>query len=101
MVRASFEMWPRASNCPPDLYVGASLAAQKLSKVTLSDIKALNKLVDPASSPAEMGIVIPCGAVNLKTCSVVCVTQTLVSQTLKERNHNVVWLLVSLIILSL
>ena len=57
---------------PPDLCVGVSLAAQKLSRATLSDIKALNKLVDLAKRTAEMGIVIPCGAVNLETCSVVC-----------------------------
>ena len=45
-----------------------SLAAQKLSKAMLSNFKALNKLVELA----EMGIVIPCGVVNLGTCSVVC-----------------------------
>ena len=56
----------------PDLCVGVSLTAQKLSKATLSDIKALNKLVDQAKSSAEMDIVIPCDAVNLETCSVVC-----------------------------
>ena len=47
------------------------LAAQRLSKATLADVKALNKLVDQAST-AEMGIVILSGVVNLKTCSVVC-----------------------------
>ena len=31
-----------------------------------------NKLVEQAKSTAEMGIVIPCGVVNLETCSVVC-----------------------------
>ena len=56
----------------PDLCVGVSLAAQKLSKATLSDVKALNKLVEQAKSTAEMGIVIPRGVVNLETCSVVC-----------------------------
>ena len=55
----------------PDLCVGVSLAAQRLSKATLPDIKALNKLVDQAKCTPEMGIVIPCGVVNLKTCSVV------------------------------
>ena len=34
--------------------------------------KALNKLVDQARSTAEMGIVIPCGVVTLKTSSVIC-----------------------------
>ena len=56
----------------PDLCVGVSLAAQRLSKATLSDVKTLNKLVEQAKSTAEMGIVIPCGVVNLETCSVVC-----------------------------
>ena len=56
----------------PDLCVGVSLPAQKLSKATLSDVKTLNKLVEQAKSTAEMGIVIPCGVVNLETCSVVC-----------------------------
>ena len=32
----------------------------------------MNKLVEQAKSTAEMGIVIPCGVVNLETCSVVC-----------------------------
>ena len=49
----------------PDLCVG-------VSKATLSDVKTLNKLDEQAKSTAEMGIVIPCGAVNLETCSVVC-----------------------------
>ena len=49
-----------------------SLAAQRLSKATLSDVKTLNKLVEQAKSTAEMGIVIPYGVVNLETCSVVC-----------------------------
>ena len=35
-------------------------------------MKASNKLVDQARSAAEMGIVIPCGVVNLNTCSVIC-----------------------------
>ena len=56
----------------PDLCVGVSLAAQKLSKATLADVKTLNKLVEHAKGTAEMGIVIPCGVVNLGTCSVVC-----------------------------
>ena len=56
----------------PDLCVGVSLAAQRLSKATLSDVKTLNKLVEQAKSTAEMGIVIPCGVVNLETCSVAC-----------------------------
>ena len=56
----------------PDLCVGLSLTAQKLSKATLSDVKALNKLVEQAKGTAEMGIVIPCGVENLETCSVVC-----------------------------
>ena len=30
------------------------------------------KLVEQAKSTAEIGIVIPCGVVNLETCSVVC-----------------------------
>ena len=55
-----------------DLCVGVSLAAQKLSKATLSDVKTLNKLFEQAKSTAEMGIVIPCGVVNLEICSVVC-----------------------------
>ena len=42
----------------PDLCVGVSLAAQKLSKATLFDVKALNKLVDQARSTAGMGIVL-------------------------------------------
>ena len=49
-----------------------SLAAQKLSKATLSDVKTLNRLVEQAKNTAEMGIVIPCGVVNLETCSVAC-----------------------------
>ena len=49
-----------------------SLAAQRLSKATLSDVKTLNKLVEQANSTAEMGIVIPCGVVTLETCSVAC-----------------------------
>ena len=56
----------------PDLCVGVSLAAQRLSKATLSDVKTLNKLVEQAKSTAEMGVVIPCGVVNLETCSVAC-----------------------------
>ena len=56
----------------PDLCVGVSLAAQRLSKATLSDVKTLNKLVEQAKNTAEMGIVIPCGVVNLETCSVAC-----------------------------
>ena len=56
----------------PRLCVGVSLAAQKLSKATLSDVKALNTLVEQPKSTAEMGIVIPCGVVNLETSSVVC-----------------------------
>ena len=35
-----------AQQSRPDLCVGVSLAAQRLSRATLSDIKALNKLVD-------------------------------------------------------
>ena len=54
------------------LCVGVSLAAQRLSKATLSDVKTLNKLVEQAKSTAEMGIVILCGVVNLETCSVAC-----------------------------
>ena len=54
----------------PDLCVGVSLAAQRPSKATLSDVKTLNKLVEQAKSTAEMGIVIPCGVVNLETYSV-------------------------------
>ena len=56
----------------PDLCVGVSLAAQKLSKATFSDVKTLNKLVEQAKGTAEVGIVIPCGVVNSETCSVVC-----------------------------
>ena len=56
----------------PDLCVGVSLAAQRLSKATLSDVKTLNKLVEQSKSTAEKGIVIPCGVVNLETCSVAC-----------------------------
>ena len=52
----------------PDLCVGVSLAAQRLSKATLSDVKTLNKLVEQAKGTAEMGIVIPCGVVNLFRC---------------------------------
>ena len=48
------------------------LSAQRLSKATLSDVKTLNKLVEQAKGTAEMGIVIPCGVVNLETCSVAC-----------------------------
>ena len=66
-----------------DLCVGVSLAAQRLSKATLSDVEALDGLVDQARDTAEMGIVIPCGVV------------------LKVRKRSVVWLLVSLITLSL
>ena len=50
----------------PDLCVGMSLAAQKLSKATVADIKALNKWVDQARSTAERGIVILCGVLNQK-----------------------------------
>ena len=46
--------------------VGVSMAAQKLSKATLSDVQALNKLVEQVKCTAEMGIVIPCGVVNLE-----------------------------------
>ena len=56
----------------PDLCVGVSLAAQKTSKATLSDVKALNKLVEQAKSTAEMGMVIHSDVVKLETCSVVC-----------------------------
>ena len=56
----------------PDLCVGVSLATQSLSKATLSDVKTQNKLVEQAKSTAEMGVVIPCGVVNLETCSVFC-----------------------------
>ena len=52
--------------------VGVSLAAQKLSKATLSDVKTLNKLIDQAKSTAYLSIVIPCGVANLETCSIVC-----------------------------
>ena len=50
----------------PDLCGGVYLAAQRLSKATLSDVKTLNKLVDEAKSLAEIGILIPCGVMNLK-----------------------------------
>ena len=56
----------------PNLCVGVSLAAQKLNKGTRSNVKKLNNLVEQAKSTAEMDIVIPCGFVNLETCSVVC-----------------------------
>ena len=56
----------------PDLCVGVSLAAQRLSKATFSDVKTLNKLVERAKNTAKMGIVLPCGVVNLETCSVAC-----------------------------
>ena len=49
-----------------------SLAALRLSKATLSDVKALNKSVDQARSTAELRIVIPCGAMNLTTFSLIC-----------------------------
>ena len=70
----------------PDLCVGVSLAAQRLSKATLSDVKTLNKLDEQAKSTAEMGIVIPCGVVNL---------ETLFSRTLNTRSRSVVWSVVS------
>ena len=56
----------------PDLCDCVSLAAQRVSEATLSDVKALNKVVDQARSAAETGSVIHCGVVNLKTCSVIC-----------------------------
>ena len=83
----------------PDLCVGVSLAAQKLSKATLFDVKTSNKLVDQAKSTAEMGIVILCGVVNLETCSIVCY-ETLVLQMLKESSLNAVWFSVSPTILN-
>ena len=51
----------------PDLCVGVSLAAQRLSKATVSDIKGAEQIgVDQAKSTPEIGIVIPFGVVNLK-----------------------------------
>ena len=80
----------------PDLCAGVSLAAQRLGKVTLSVVKALNKFVDQA----EMGIVIPRRVVNLKPCSVICYADAAFA-ILKEKSLNVVLLLVSLITPSL
>ena len=39
----------------PDLCVGVSLAAQRLSKATLSDIKTLNKFVEQAKKHSRNG----------------------------------------------
>ena len=47
-----------------------SLAAQRLGKATLSDVKALNRLVDQGKSTAEMGIVLWCG--EPENLSVLC-----------------------------
>ena len=68
-------------------------------KATLSDVKTLNKLVEQAKSTAEMGIVIPCGVVNLKPVPL-HVTQTLVSRTLNTRSRSVVWSVVSRTLLN-
>ena len=50
----------------PDLCVGVSLAAQRLSKATLSDVKT------QAKSTAEMGIVTPCGVGTWKPVYFAC-----------------------------
>ena len=76
-----------------------SLAAPRLSKVTFSDVEAFNKLVDQARSAAEMGFVLPCGVVNLNTCSVFCYADA-VSKMLKGRNLSAVLLSVPLITLN-
>ena len=49
-----------------------SLAAQTLSKATLSDIQAWNKLVDQAKSTAKVALSFFVVPLNLRTCSVVC-----------------------------
>ena len=51
--------------------VGTAVSARPV-RWCVSDVKTLNKLVEQAKSTAEMGIVIPCGVVNLETCSVAC-----------------------------
>ena len=61
----------------PDLCAGVSLASRRLSKATLCDVKALNKLVDHTRSTAEMARVIPCGVESLQTCSVSLITLSL------------------------
>ena len=71
----------------PDLCVGVSLAAQRLSKATPSDVKTLNKHVEQAKSTAEMGIVIPCGVVNLETCSVVCYADAVFANAEHEKSQ--------------
>ena len=69
------------------LCVGVSLAAQRLIKATLSDVKALNKIVDQARSTADMGIVIACGVANLKTYSVVCNADTAFANAKGEKSQ--------------
>ena len=64
-------LWLRQQS-RPDLCVGVSLAAQRLSKATLSDVKTLHKLFEQVKDTAEMDIVIRCGVVNLETCSIAC-----------------------------
>ena len=66
-----------------------SLAAHRLGKATLSDVKAWNKLADPATSTAEMGIAIPCGVVNVKTCSVICHADAAVANAEGEKFQGV------------
>ena len=83
----------------PDLCGGESLAAQRLSKATLSDVKTLNKLVEQAKGTAEMGIIIPCGreSGNLFRC---LLRRPLVSRTLNTRSRSVVWSVVSRTLLN-
>ena len=70
--------------------LGVSLAAQRLSKATLSDVKTLNKLVEQAKSTADMSIVIPCDVVRTWKLVPLFVAQTLVSRTLNTRSRSVV-----------
>ena len=66
-----------------------SLAAQRLSKATLSDVKnAEQNLSSKAKSTAEMGIVIPCGVVNLETCSVVYYADAGFANTEHEKSQG-------------
>ena len=64
-----------------------SLPALRHSRATLSGVKALNKLFDQVRSTAGMGIVIPCGVVNLKTCSVICHTDAAFADAEGEKSQ--------------
>ena len=71
----------------PDVCVGVSPAAQRLGKATLANVKALIKWVDQERGTAEMGLNIPCGLMNLKTCAVMCCAEPAFANAEEEKSQ--------------